>query len=635
VSFGPRFALIAALRINSLTTRFLLAILLFTTLPFLVFGWYVRNGMREELERPVADVYLPRWAEDAAMKICARLDYAQRAAWQMTKNAEAVLHGRLQPEVFESSLYANLGNNREFDLVLLADSKGEILAIIPSDNMDRARLNELEALRPQSVAHTVWFQAAHAGDSFWVNRHLSPFLHRDPARRLMDPTHYHLGLALPLQTPEGGSYGALYLLIQWTQVQEVLDDTEDFLRHTAELSSAEVFVCDADGVILAHTDRQRYGHLVQPEQLRATILDNPHGDVAFASGPEERACHAGFSELPPEHNPTDFGWRIGLYATTDELFKASRAFFRDLLLVIGLIAGVLVAWALWASRAILRPVRRLSEATRKVARGDLSVRVDPRGSSELSELTRDFNTMAADLADSRERLRDAERQAAWAEMARQVAHEIRNPLTPMRMGAQLLLKARREGDSRWESLSDRLANTVVQQTEALDRIASDFRQFAGPPVRDMAVVKADDFLSGVAELVASMAEASSMKIEFEPGAPNVAVRIDRQEMRRVFLNLIHNAIHACEGHGRIWVTSSAVAGVEGTELCFRVADDGPGIPEDVQGKLFEPYFTTKTSGTGLGLAICRRILAAHGGSIALESSVGGRTVFRMTLPTVP
>jgi len=623
------------LRVNSLTTRFLLAILLFTTLPFLVFGWYVRDGMREKLERPVADVYLPRWAEDAALKICARLDYARRAGWQMTKNAEAVLHGKLQAEVFESSLFANLGNNPEFDLVLLANSKGELLNIIPSDNMDRDRLGELEALRPQSVANTPWFRAANAGDSFWVNRHLSPFLHRDPERRLMDPTHYHLGLALPLQTPEDGSYGALYLLIQWTQVQEVLDDTEDFLRHTAKLSRAEVFVCDADGVILAHTDRQRYGRRLQPEELRMTVLENPHGDVAFSPEPGQEARHAGFSELPPVHNPTDFGWRIGLYATTEELFKASQVFFRDLLLVIGLIAVTLVVWALWASRAILRPVRRLSEATRKVAHGDLSVRVDPRGSSELSDLTRDFNTMAADLADSREKLRDAERQAAWAEMARQVAHEIKNPLTPMRMGAQLLLKAKKEGDPRWESLSDRLARTVVQQTDALDRIASDFRQFAGPPVRELMVVKADDFLSGVSELVAGMVEASGMEIEFEPGAADVEIRIDRQEMRRVFLNLIHNAIHACDGHGRVWVTSEAIPGAGGTELCFRVADEGPGIPGDVQSRLFEPYFTTKTSGTGLGLAICRRILAAHGGSISLESSVAGRTVFLMTLPVVP
>jgi signal transduction histidine kinase len=106
-------------------------------------------------------------------------------------------------------------------------------------------------------------------------------------------------------------------------------------------------------------------------------------------------------------------------------------------------------------------------------------------------------------------------------------------------------------------------------------------------------------------------------------------------MRRVFLNLIHNAIHACDGHGQVWVTSEVIPAADGTELCFRIVDDGPGVPEDVQGKLFEPYFTTKTSGTGLGLAICRRILAAHGGGIALESSVAGQTVFQMTLPVVP
>ncbi len=616
------------MRINSLTTRFLLAILLFTTVPFLAFGWYVGDSMREDLEKPVADVYLPQWAEDAALKVTARLDYAQRAGWQMTKNAEAVLHKIIPARVFEQIVYTNLGKNPEFDLVLLANSEGKVRAVIPSDNMDQGQVNELRALKPESVANTDWFQAVSGlRDPFWVNRHLSPYLHRDTRQRLMDPTQYHLGLALPVQMDDG-SYGALYLLIKWTQVQEVLDDTESFLRQTADLPSAEVFVCDADGVILAHTDRKRYGRLLEPDDLRETVLERSRGGVGFTPAPDETARHAGFSELP------EFGWRIGLHASTEELFRRSRKFFRDLLLVIGLIAVVLVAWALWASRAILRPVRRLSDATRKVAQGDLSVRVDPRGSSELSALSRDFNTMAGDLADSREKLRDAERQAAWAEMARQVAHEIKNPLTPMRMGAQLLLKAKREDDPRWESLSDRLARTVVEQTDALDRIASDFRQFAGPPARELVVVKADEFLSGVEELVSGMVEASGMTIEFQPGAVGVAVRIDRQEMRRVFLNLVHNAIHACGGEGRVRVTSEAASGADGIELCFRVADDGPGIPEEVQGRLFEPYFTTKTSGTGLGLAICRRILAAHQGSITLESSAPGQTVFRIVLPVV-
>ena len=177
-------------------------------------------------------------------------------------------------------------------------------------------------------------------------------------------------------------------------------------------------------------------------------------------------------------------------------------------------------------------------------------------------------------------------------------------------------------------MADRLAHNVLQQTDALDRIAADFRQFAGSPARQISELQADDLLLGIKDLVGSMSEATEIEMVFEPDAANVAVAVDVQEMRRVFLNLIHNAIQACGDRGRVLVSSYR----SGDQVEYRIEDNGSGVPEDMRARLFEPYFTTKTAGTGLGLAICRKIVEAHQGEILLENSAPSRTVFLLILP---
>jgi nitrogen fixation/metabolism regulation signal transduction histidine kinase len=284
-----------------------------------------------------------------------------------------------------------------------------------------------------------------------------------------------------------------------------------------------------------------------------------------------------------------------------------------------------------ASRAIVRPVRELVAATGSVARGDLAVRVPAGGGPELGELASSFNQMAAELAAGRERLRLAEREKAWAEMARQVAHEIKNPLTPMRMVAQLLLRARHERDPRADEIAERLARTVQQQTEALERIASDFQQFAGAPRRELQEVPLDSFLGDVRAVVADLFEAGRLRLDLQLQAPGARVLVDRRELQRVFVNLLQNAAQAAPAGVVVQVGSS----VEDSRGVVRVADDGPGIPEAARARLFEPYFTTRTAGTGLGLAICRRIVEAHGGVIRLESTGPGGTAFRIELPLAP
>jgi signal transduction histidine kinase len=213
-------------------------------------------------------------------------------------------------------------------------------------------------------------------------------------------------------------------------------------------------------------------------------------------------------------------------------------------------------------------------------------------------------------------------------MARQVAHEVKNPLQPMRMTAQLLQRARSDRDARADQVADRLARTVLEQTDALDRIANDFRSFAGVAPAQKSVVSADDWLRELRDQTARLFEDRALTIEFVGDAGDARVELDQGSMARVFTNLVQNAIEASDQPVNVRLASM----LEGGRVAVTVTDNGPGVSEDVRDKLFDPYFTTKSSGTGLGLAICRRLIEAHGGTIRLIVTKPGETQFAIELP---
>lgn len=610
------------MRLHSLTSRFLLTLLLSTTLPFFAIGWFALGEMRKGLEVQVAEKYLPRWADDAAWRVSDRLVEIRQVCDQLLAPASKVLSAEGIKD-FEDQIAATSRFLNNVDLILITDADGNIVHRKEGHNLPEQTRDSRTALIPETVADEQWFKKLKRGDDslVWTPWGLSKYMHRETEHESRDPSDYHVGLAMGIS----GARGALFVLIRWQEVQAVLDETQSWLQEQASFPSAQVFLCNGGGTVLAHSDRQKYGTPLTPQEfLGELLLVEGVGGSRFLDE-DERPRRAGYARVLIEGGPT---WWLGLHVEERELFAASFRLAEALVLAIGIAMVILTAWSLVASRAILRPVRSLVSATEAVAKGDLSVRVPARGKHELADLGRAFNSMAEDLSVSQEQLRRAERQAAWAEMARQVAHEIKNPLTPMRMSAQLLLKARREGGERVDELTDRLARTVLAQTEALDRIASDFRHFAGSPTRELGVHAADDLLVGVEEGFGAMAEGSGVKLTVCPGAGGTMVKVDEHEFRRVFLNLLHNALASCGEKGEVELKSST----EGDIVLFRVTDNGPGIPENLRDKLFEPYFTTKSSGTGLGLAICRRIVEAHDGVIELESSKPGRTVFRLRLP---
>ena len=443
----------------------------------------------------------------------------------------------------------------------------------------------------------------------------------------MDPGSHHLGVAMDVPKSDGES-GVLFALMRWSEVQGVIDEAQDVLVKEARLPSAQVFLIGRTGTVQAHTDRSYYGLPLDPPELAVRLAAASTLGRCESVGSDGRMWRVGYS---PGGGEQARSFVIGVLVPEAELFAASDDFERLLVLAILGSIVVLVIWSLVASRTITAPVKSLVGATRRVAHGDLDVSVVARGGPELSELASAFNQMAQELAVGRERLAHAERDSAWAEMARQVAHEVKNPLQPMRMTAQLLQRARGDKDPRADQVADRLARTVLEQTEALDRIASDFRSFAGVAPAQKSMVLADSWLADLCEQTARLFADKKLTLDVACGAGDARIAIDQGAMARVFVNLVQNAIEAAAKPVNVRLASR----LEEQRFIVSIDDDGPGVPPDVRDKLFDPYFTTKSSGTGLGLAICRRLAEAHGGTIRLVSTKPGATRFAIDLPTAP
>jgi signal transduction histidine kinase len=276
---------------------------------------------------------------------------------------------------------------------------------------------------------------------------------------------------------------------------------------------------------------------------------------------------------------------------------------------------------------IADPVNRLTRATRAVARGDLAARITPTSSDELRRLMQDFNRMAGELQRQRGELEQRHRLAAWAEMASQVAHEIKNPLTPIQLHAEHL---RRVHDDRGQPLGGVVADstaTILDQVTLLRRIASDFSSFAASPVAHPGRVAPGAL---VEEVLAPYGQGLARRVRFvrdvPPGVPDVVV--DRTLVGRALTNLVENALHAMPGEGTLSVQVREEPGL----VAIDVADDGVGMEAEALARAFEPSFSTKLTGTGLGLPIARRNVELSHGTIAIDSAPGRGTIVTVRLP---
>ena len=292
-----------------------------------------------------------------------------------------------------------------------------------------------------------------------------------------------------------------------------------------------------------------------------------------------------------------------------------------LLLIAGGIAIVI-------ANSITRPIGQIGEKLKDLKLGKRNEPLEWKSQDELGALINEYNKMIRKLDDSADKLAQSEREGAWREMAKQVAHEIKNPLTPMKLSIQYLQHAYQSNPEDIEPLLKRVSATLIEQIDNLAQIASEFSNFAKMPRAENQTTLLNGLINSVFDLFSN--EDADLTIDLPN--ENFYVYADRNHLVRVFNNLIKNAIQAIPDgrRGKIDVFLYQLNGY----AVVKVKDNGTGIPDDKKDKVFVPNFTTKNSGTGLGLAISKNIIESINGKIYFETIVNRGTSFYVELPLV-
>ncbi|HZJ67606.1 MAG TPA: ATP-binding protein [Kofleriaceae bacterium] len=298
------------------------------------------------------------------------------------------------------------------------------------------------------------------------------------------------------------------------------------------------------------------------------------------------------------------------------------------LAVIALIGVVLIG--LLVARRTARDLDQLVAGSLAAARGDLDHRVPVRSEDEVGAVAAAFNFMMEDLRVAKERLVIAERIAAWQEIARRLAHEIKNPLTPIQMAMDTLRKTWKKKHPSFDEILEESTATVMEEADRLKHIVSEFSAFARMPKPEFGRLDLNELVRSALALY--QGGAAPIEIRLFEQLPQIDA--DKNQLNQVVLNLVENARDAIGQRtgGRIIVSTRL--GEAGDRAVLIVEDNGPGVPGDLKDKVFAPYFTTKHAkgGTGLGLAIVHRIVSDHGGRIAVADAAGGGARFAIELP---
>jgi signal transduction histidine kinase len=332
---------------------------------------------------------------------------------------------------------------------------------------------------------------------------------------------------------------------------------------------------------------------------------------------------------PLRVNSRDYVLTVPLAARQQEIERQKYDLDRGVHLAV--LCFILLGAAIGLSLAerIADPVRRLTRASQRIGRGDFDARIAVKSVDELRRLVDAFNSMAEELKAQRVELERTHRLEAWAEMARQVAHEIKNPLTPIQLSAEHLRRVHADRGEPLGTVLDGCVTTILGQVRLLRQIASEFSSFASSPQAKIGSVDLPPLVAEILDPYRAGLE-GRIAIENRVAAPLPPVRADRTLILRALANIVENALHAMPGPGQLTVD----AAVDADSVTISVRDTGVGMDADALARAFEPYFSTKTSGTGLGLPIARRNVELSGGSIEVDSRKGEGTVVRVRLPRV-
>jgi signal transduction histidine kinase len=389
-----------------------------------------------------------------------------------------------------------------------------------------------------------------------------------------------------------------------------------------------------DGTIIGKKDRGRPVDVATERELevRRPLSDGDDAPqlVAIFATPRAR--------IDEPHAMSEF------IRTYHGMLKLQRVDLYWLGAVLVVTIGITVTIGTLLARSVTRRIGGLAAATQTVASGDLTVRVPEQGNDELTDLSRSFNRMLSEVEMNRARVEFLQRMSTWQEMARRLAHEIKNPLTPILLAVEECHRKYDGSDPNFRKLLDTTLEIVEEEVGTLRRLVGEFSSFARLPRAELAEGDLGDFLrdqASHAHLVRDESDPTrsqtppfgSSKVEVAWKIPDepMPANIDRQMLRQVLSNILRNATQAVVAHrgqGRVEVSVTP----EREAFIVNIDDDGPGVPEPMRDSVFDPYVTTKADGTGLGLSIVKKIVVEHGGTVDVAPSPLGGARFRIRIP---
>ncbi len=311
------------------------------------------------------------------------------------------------------------------------------------------------------------------------------------------------------------------------------------------------------------------------------------------------------------------------------LIELQRQVVSTAMLVGGVGILVAVLASLWFAARVTRPVVSLAEAARRVAAGDLATKVEVESGDELGQLAASFNRMTEDLVQQKDRTLQAERVAAWRELARRLAHELKNPLFPLQVTVENLMRAKQKSPEVFEEVFQEGTATLLAEINNLKMIIGRFSEFSKMPQPQRRPTQVNDVVGSVLRVFhAQLQEKSQILVHAELAEALPEISADPDLLHRALQNLVLNAIDAMPQGGALTIRTATL----GNRIELSVSDTGSGLTPEECGRLFTPYYTTKQHGTGLGLAIVQSVVSDHSGKISVESTKEKGTTFHIELP---
>ena len=410
------------------------------------------------------------------------------------------------------------------------------------------------------------------------------------------------------------------------------DELDYQLRRWSKVFLADINLYQSNGILAGTSRTKIYNMGLLSEQMNPKALyelmfnkrsefihEENIGSLVYLSGYVPVFNHE--NELLGYLNILHFDQRNVFEDQLKQFFVAILNVFMLLLVLSILIALMVSSW-------LTSPLMLLKKSFSQLELGKNSSQINYKAKDEIGSLVAEYNHKLSELAEAAAKLAQSERESAWREMAKQVAHEIKNPLTPMKLSVQHLQRVFDPNDPKAKERIERVTNSLIEQIDALTHIANEFSNFAKLPQPVMAEIDLIDLTKAVVALFDND-EDVAVKLELN-ASEAIFVNADKEMILRVLNNLISNGIQAVA----LNVKPAIVISIENdSENCYvRISDNGSGIPKEQIQTIFEPYFTTKSTGTGLGLAMVKQIIENHGGSIEIEKTSESGTTVLFTLP---